>query len=132
MSKKRDDHVVPNSDRGGWDVKREGADRASGHFDRKTDAMDRGRDWLGSVGPNWCNTVETAAFKIAIATEMTPILRETGNTNPRPAGVHARRISRRLNRSYGLCCELCKRPISWVYLPAAQIESRDGQRAPKR
>jgi Uncharacterized protein conserved in bacteria (DUF2188) len=44
MSKKRDYHIVPNSDRGGWDLKREGGDRASGHFDRKSDAMDRGRD----------------------------------------------------------------------------------------
>lgn len=44
MAGKRDYHVVPNSDRGGWDVKREGADRSSGHFDRKSDAMERGRD----------------------------------------------------------------------------------------
>jgi hypothetical protein len=44
MSRKKDYHVVPNSDRGGWDVRREGADRSSGHFERKTDAMDRGRD----------------------------------------------------------------------------------------
>jgi uncharacterized protein YdaT len=44
MSGKRDYHVVPNKDRGGWDVKREGAERASGHFDRKSEAMDRGRD----------------------------------------------------------------------------------------
>lgn len=44
MSKKKDYHVVPNSGRGGWDVKREGADRSSGHFGRKADAMDRGRD----------------------------------------------------------------------------------------
>src|SRR6476660_9169037 len=29
-----------SSDRGGWDVKRESAERASGHFDRKADAMD--------------------------------------------------------------------------------------------
>jgi len=36
-------HVVPNPD-GGWDVKRGGAERASGHFDRKTDAIDRGRE----------------------------------------------------------------------------------------
>jgi uncharacterized protein YdaT len=41
---KRDYHVVPNSGRGGWDVKREGADRASEHFDRKSDAMERGRE----------------------------------------------------------------------------------------
>jgi hypothetical protein len=44
MAKKQDYHVVPNGGRGGWDVKREGADRASGHFERKSDAMDRGRD----------------------------------------------------------------------------------------
>ncbi|MDQ2078898.1 DUF2188 domain-containing protein [Xanthobacteraceae bacterium Astr-EGSB] len=41
---KRDYHVVPNSNRGGWDVRREGAERASEHFDRKSDAMERGRD----------------------------------------------------------------------------------------
>ena len=44
MAGKRDYHVVPNSDRGGWDVKREGADRSSGHFDRKSEAMERGKD----------------------------------------------------------------------------------------
>jgi len=36
-------HVVPNPD-GGWDVKRGGSDRASGHFDKKQDAIDRGRE----------------------------------------------------------------------------------------
>jgi len=35
-------HVVPNSE-GGWDVKRGGAQRASGHFDLKQDAIDAGR-----------------------------------------------------------------------------------------
>ena len=28
-------HVVPNSDRGGWDVKGGGSSRASKHFDTK-------------------------------------------------------------------------------------------------
>ena len=41
---KKDYHVVPNKDRGGWDVKREGADRVSSHHERKSDAMERGRD----------------------------------------------------------------------------------------
>ncbi len=41
---KKDYHVVPNKDRGGWDVKREDADRASSHHERKSDAMDRGRE----------------------------------------------------------------------------------------
>ena len=41
---KRDYHVVPNRERGGWDVKRERSERSSAHFDNKVDAMDRGRD----------------------------------------------------------------------------------------
>jgi len=45
MSKKGPDthHVVPNPN-GGWDVKRGGSKRASGHFDRKSDAVDSGRE----------------------------------------------------------------------------------------
>lgn len=36
-------HVVPNSE-GGWNIKKGGANRASGHFSRKTDAIERARD----------------------------------------------------------------------------------------
>jgi len=36
-------HVVPNAD-GGWDVKKGGSNRASGHFDTKQDAIDAGRE----------------------------------------------------------------------------------------
>ncbi len=35
-------HVVPNPD-GGWDVKRGGSERASGHFSTKKKAVDAGR-----------------------------------------------------------------------------------------
>ena len=35
-------HVVHNS-KGGWDVKRGGAQRASGHYDTKRQAIDAGR-----------------------------------------------------------------------------------------
>lgn len=44
MPKKGPDthHVVPHKG-GGWDVKRGGSDRASGHFDTKQAAIDRGR-----------------------------------------------------------------------------------------
>lgn len=35
-------HVVPNPN-GGWDVKRGGGERASGHFDTKREAIDQGR-----------------------------------------------------------------------------------------
>lgn len=37
-------HVVPNSDRGGWDVKRDGAGRASAHADTKAKAEEIARD----------------------------------------------------------------------------------------
>ena len=35
-------HVVPNAD-GGWDVRRGGASRSSGHFDIKQDAVQHAR-----------------------------------------------------------------------------------------
>jgi len=44
VSKGRDSHhVVPNPE-GGWDVKRGGGSRSSGHFDTKREAVDRGRE----------------------------------------------------------------------------------------
>lgn len=36
-------HVVPNPG-GGWDVKKGGAKRASGHYDTKADAVDKARE----------------------------------------------------------------------------------------
>jgi uncharacterized protein YdaT len=36
-------HVVPNKDKGGWDIKQSGGQRSSGHFDTKKDAVDRAR-----------------------------------------------------------------------------------------
>jgi hypothetical protein len=36
-------HVVPNPD-GGWDIKKGGADRASGHFPNQKEAINRGRE----------------------------------------------------------------------------------------
>ena len=40
---RKEHHVVPNPN-GGWDVKRENADRASIHTDTKQEAIDRGRE----------------------------------------------------------------------------------------
>jgi len=37
-------HVVPNSDKGGWDIKRSGGERSSGHFDTKKEAESRARE----------------------------------------------------------------------------------------
>lgn len=42
MSKAKSHHVVSNPN-GGWDVKKGGAERASGHFGNKSDAVDAGR-----------------------------------------------------------------------------------------
>lgn len=40
--KRKEHHVVP-SPKGGWDVKRNGAERVSIHTDTKQNAIDRGR-----------------------------------------------------------------------------------------
>lgn len=37
-------HVVPNKDKGGWDIKQSGGQRSSGHFDTKQDATKRARE----------------------------------------------------------------------------------------
>ncbi|MBF0181924.1 MAG: DUF2188 domain-containing protein [Magnetococcales bacterium] len=42
-------HVVHNPN-GGWDVIRGGAERASGHFDTKQDAIERGRELSRNQG----------------------------------------------------------------------------------
>ena len=44
MAKKSNSHhIVPDSD-GGWNIKKGGSGRSSGHFNRKSDAVDRGRE----------------------------------------------------------------------------------------
>lgn len=40
---KNQHHVVPNTSRGGWDVKRSGAQKASVHTTTKTEAVKIGR-----------------------------------------------------------------------------------------
>ena len=42
-------HVTPHSD-GGWQVKRGGADRASGHYQTKQQAIDAGRQMSRNQG----------------------------------------------------------------------------------
>jgi hypothetical protein len=36
-------HVVPNP-KGGWDIKKGGSDRSSGHYDTKKQAIDKARE----------------------------------------------------------------------------------------
>lgn len=43
MAKRKEIHVVPNSN-GGWDSKKSNAERASKHFDTKKDAMEWSRE----------------------------------------------------------------------------------------
>lgn len=40
---KKSTHVVPNSRNGGWDIKQSGAQRSSGHFTTKQEAIQRAR-----------------------------------------------------------------------------------------
>ena len=49
MPKRKVYHVTPDSE-GGWDVEKEGGQRPSGHFDKKSDAIDRGKE-LAKSGP---------------------------------------------------------------------------------
>jgi hypothetical protein len=45
-----DRFVVPNKDRGGWDVVKEDHKRASAHTERKSEALDRGRQIVHNAG----------------------------------------------------------------------------------
>src|SRR4051812_2824987 len=45
-----DRYVVPNDERGGWDVVKGDRERASAHTDRKTEAIDRAREIVGNLG----------------------------------------------------------------------------------
>ncbi len=45
-----DRHVVPNKERGGWDVVKERHGRSSAHTSRKDEAVDRAREIIGNLG----------------------------------------------------------------------------------
>jgi hypothetical protein len=62
-------HVVPNPT-GGWDVKRGGAKRASGHFDTKREAIG-----AATRAPSCESTTVTAASGRATATGAIPTRR---------------------------------------------------------
>lgn len=44
MAKKSNSHHIVHNPNGGWDIKKGGSSRSSGHFDRKSDAVDKGRE----------------------------------------------------------------------------------------
>ena len=45
-----DRYVVPNKERGGWDVVKEKHERASAHEPTKKEAVDRGREIVDNLG----------------------------------------------------------------------------------
>jgi hypothetical protein len=45
-----DRYVVPNTDRGGWDVVKENHERASAHTNTKVQAINRARDIVENLG----------------------------------------------------------------------------------
>ena len=49
MGNRKEHHVVPNED-GGWDVKKNNAERSSFHAEKKQDAVDRGREISRNAG----------------------------------------------------------------------------------
>ena len=64
-------HVVPNSDRGGWDVKRGGASKASKHFDTKKRMLNSTDEKLAEIRKlNSSFTVKMAKFSGLIVMEM--------------------------------------------------------------
>jgi hypothetical protein len=65
---KRDYHVVPNTGRGGWDVKREGADRASEHSTVSPMRWSGEENSRANTKPSSSSTVGMVAFKIATVT----------------------------------------------------------------
>lgn len=75
-------HVVPNS-KGGWDVKRGGAERASSHHETKHDAIQSGRTVSRNQRPNYESTIRMAASPVAIATAaiLSPLKAEQEGTN---------------------------------------------------
>ena len=48
-TKGKSHHVVPNPE-GGWDVKKSGSQRPSGHFDTKREAVEAGRKISSNQG----------------------------------------------------------------------------------
>lgn len=51
MAKNDEDrYVVPNAERGGWDVKKENAERASAHFSTQAQAISRARQIVDNTG----------------------------------------------------------------------------------
>ncbi|WP_410054867.1 DUF2188 domain-containing protein [Microbacterium sp. Mcb102] len=51
MAKNDEDrYVVPNKERGGWDVVKENHERSSGHFDTQREAIDRAREIVDKSG----------------------------------------------------------------------------------
>jgi Uncharacterized protein conserved in bacteria (DUF2188) len=47
---KQSRHVIPNKDRGGWDVKKPGSDRSSGNYATQKEAEQRAKQIVSRAG----------------------------------------------------------------------------------
>ena len=56
-------HVTNNDERGGWDIRKPGAERASGHFETKKDAMRVGREMAINQGAELIPHLKNGEFQ---------------------------------------------------------------------
>ena len=63
MANRSEHHVVHNNERGGWDVKRNGADRASVHAETKDKAMRIGREISRNQGTELIPHLKNGRFQ---------------------------------------------------------------------
>ena len=86
-------HIVPNAQRGGWDIKKAGADRSSGHFNTKQEAVDAGKS-ATTKALSLSSTVKTAGSSAKIAMGMIRIRPEDDQNRARLLGLVKRPGSR--------------------------------------
>ena len=77
----RDEHHVVPGKNGGWDVKRNGGERASAHTETKKDAVNIARTISQNQRRSLLSTIGMAKSQILIATAMTRVLPETRNNS---------------------------------------------------
>src|SRR5947209_13548333 len=65
-SPRKSHHIVPNPD-GGWDVKKGGAQRSSGHFDTKREAESTGREISQNQGDRKSTRLNSSHANISYA-----------------------------------------------------------------
>jgi len=70
-SSETDRYVVPNKDRGGWDIVKEGHRRATGHAKTKTDAVKQARAVIRNSGGGELRVMNRSG-KLTVSDTVTP------------------------------------------------------------